>query len=79
MYYWVISQIVEGSDTGMTVQSLLFAGLGSVTAVVIMLWRKVESNHTEAKAELRETREKLNECEDDRIKLWEKISELELE
>jgi hypothetical protein len=63
--------------TIMTVQSLLFAGLGSVTAVVVMLWRKVEANHTEAKEELKDTRHKLNDCETDRVKLWEKLSFIE--
>ena len=65
-------------STIMTVQSLLFAGLGSVTAVVVMLWRKVESNHTECKEELKDTRSKLNDCETDRVKLWERLSHIEV-
>lgn len=53
-----------------TLAAALFVGLTSLSGVVVFLWRRIETYHTA-------TVTKLEQCEIDRAKLWEKIAEME--
>ncbi len=53
----------------MTYEQALFAAVLSLAGVIVILWTRIE-------AKAKETDAKLSDCEEDRLRLWEKLAEI---
>ena len=52
-----------------SILGVLVAGIGSLTTAISILWKRVNAFH-------KHTVKKLDECEEDREKLWKQIAKI---